>query len=408
MDTSVLVVGGVAIAALLIALIAAIRLRRLSRSVDHALTRIGGAPAGHWWRRIPALRQAITELEESTGAAQRSRARLAGAVAQAPIGILLTDDDGAVLNANEAASRYLGVRHGEVVADSGTRQAIESAILGRRPVHREVELHSPKHRHLEIGALPLEHGVESVGSVAYVKDVTEARRVEAMRSDFIANVGHELRSPLAELAALTGTLADQLGDPEVAASLADQLRARADRLSELVEGVLDLSQAEAPGRARGPIPLDAVLADVAAELGPVATEKGVHLDVQTFPSGAVVLGDRRQLQTMFSHLIENAIRYSHPDRTERRPLVSAGATITGDALVITVEDEGIGIAESHLPRIFERFYKVDRTDGGTEGTGLGLSVARHIARNHGGEITVESRLGIGTTFRVRLPICKQG
>jgi len=407
-DTSVLVAGGIAIAALLLALIVSIRLWRLSRSVDAALIRIGASPAGRWWRRIPALRRAIRDLEESTRASQQSRARLAAAVSQASIGILLTDDDGTILEANDSASLYLGARHGEVVADAGIRRVIESTILSRREMHSEVELHAPEHRYVEIHALPLEHGVESVGAVAYVTDVTEARRVEAMRGDFIANVGHELRAPMAELAVLTGTLSEHLGDPAVAASLTERLRSRADRLSELVDDVLDLSQAEAPDRPRGPVSLDTVLADVLSELGNTAIEHGVHLDIQPLPLPAIVRGDRRQLQTMFSHLIGNAIRYSRPDRTERRPLVSVGATTTGGEVVITIDDEGIGIAESHLGRIFERFYRADRSDGVTEGTGLGLSIARRIARSHGGDITVESAPGVGTTFRVRLPMSDQG
>jgi two-component system sensor histidine kinase SenX3 len=325
-------------------------------------------------------------------------------MAEAPIGIVLTDDDGLVLMANSHAARYIDARHGEAVAEARMRGAIEAAVLRRRPEHRELEIYTPQRRYLEITALPLEHGVESVGAVAYIRDVTEPRRVEAMRSDFIANVGHELKTPLGALAVLAETLADQIGDPAVTVRMADRVVKEATRLSKLIGDILDLSQAEASERPRSPVRLEEVLIDVVDDIGTGAIESGVDLHLEPLGEAAVVWGERRQLKTLFTNLVENAVKYSNRPDGGRRPHVAIGARIGESDVVVAVEDEGIGIPEQHLGRIFERFYRVDKgRSRETGGTGLGLSIARHIARNHGGDVTVESQVGVGSTFRVRLP-----
>jgi two-component system sensor histidine kinase SenX3 len=406
-DTTVIALAGAAFLAAVVAIGALIRARRLSSAVDEALDRIGARPVTRWWRRPGHLRSEVRRLEDAVSASERDRARLAAAVSEAPIGILITDDAGVVLSANQAASQYFGARRGEAVAEARIRRAIETAVLERRATQARHELYTPKRRHLEITALPLDFGVESLGALSYVRDVTEEHRVDAMRSDFIANVSHELKTPLAAMAVLAETLVDQIGDPAAAGRMADRLVKEAHRLSKLIGDSLDLSEAEAPDRPRSPVALDTVIVDVIAELAPEATDQGVELQVEAFPPSAVVWGERRQLQSMLTNLIENAIKYSRPG-TERRPRVSVSAKVTKKELVVSVDDEGIGIPEQHLARIFERFYRVDKgRSQESGGTGLGLSIARHVARNHGGDITVESQVGIGSTFRVRLPVWRE-
>ncbi|MCJ7726837.1 MAG: ATP-binding protein [Acidimicrobiia bacterium] len=408
MDTTTLIIGGVAAFASLVAIFALIHGRRLGRAVDLALARIGGGPSPRWWRRAATLDREVRAMEEEVSASERDRARLAAAVAEASIGILLTDDSGAVVLANEIASTFLGARHGEAVAEVRMRQAIEAAILNRRPEHREIEIFTPQRRHLDIRAIPLELGVESLGTIAYVVDVTESHRVDAMRSDFIANVSHELKTPLGALAVLAETLADQRDDPTVVGRMADRLVQEAQRLSALIGDILDLSQAEAAERPRAPVSLSEVMAAVAADIQPAAAARRVDLVIGTIPPGAVVWGERRQIQTLFTNLVDNAVKYTAVGEGERRPRVGVNATASKKEIVVTVEDEGVGIAEQHLERIFERFYRVDKgRSRETGGTGLGLSIARHIARNHGGDITAESQVGIGTTFRVRLPAWRE-
>jgi len=404
-DTTLLVVAAIATASVLFALFSLIYARRLSRSVDLALARIGGEPTRRWWRRARTLEREVRVLEESVTESERDRSRLAAAVAEASIGILLTDDAGVVVFSNEAAAAFLGARHGEAVAETRMRLAIETAILNRRPEHREIEIFNPQRRHLDIRAVPLELGVESLGAVAYVEDITDSRRVDALRSDFIANVGHELTTPLGALATLAETLADQRDDPAVVGRMADRVAQEAQRLSKLIGDILDLSQAEAAERPRAPVELSEVMAAVASDLRAAAAAAQIDLTIGTVPAGAVVWGDRRQLQTMFTNLVDNAIKYTPSGASDRKPRVAIHAKASKQELVISVEDEGIGIGEEHLERVFERFYRADK--GRTGGTGLGLSIARHIARNHGGDISVESQAGVGTVFRVHLRIWKE-
>ncbi|MBU1225953.1 MAG: PAS domain-containing protein [Actinobacteria bacterium] len=405
MDTTLLVLGAAAAAVALVAIVAIVHARRLAKSVDLALARIGGEPSHHWWQRPRVLDREVRILEEGVEESAKDRARLAAAVAEASIGILLTDDDGVVLHANETASSFLGARHGEAVAEARMRQAIEAAILSRTSQHKELEIYTPQRRFLDIRAIPLEHGVESLGAVAYITDVTEPHRVAAMRSDFIANVSHELKTPLGALAVLAETLAANRGDPEVTTRMADRLVQESRRLSKLIGDILDLSQAEAADRSRTPVDLGTLLSAVAAGFGEAAADRGLDLTVAAVPPSAVVLGETRQLATLFTNLVENALTYTPAGTGDRRPRIGLSAAVAGQEIIVVVEDEGIGISEQHLGRIFERFYRVDKgRSRETGGTGLGLSIARHIARNHGGDITVESQVGVGTTFRVRLPM----
>jgi two-component system sensor histidine kinase SenX3 len=407
-DTTTVLVGAAAAAAASVAVIVVAHLVRLSRTARRALERIGAVPPGRWWKRPAALDRGIQVLEAGTASSHRDRSRLAAAAAEAPIGMVITDDDGMIWLANRAATRYLGARRGEAVGETRMGQAIEAALLGRRPVHREVEVYTPHRRYLDIEALPLEHGVESAGAVAYIRDVTETHRVDAMRSDFIANVTHELKTPLGALAVLAETLAEHAGDPQVASRLAGRVVAEAGRLSALVGDILDLSQAESGERPRAPVDLDGLISTVSAELGPGATQQGVEMAAATVPQSAMVWGDRRQLHTMLTNLVENAVKYSRPGGGEKPPRVTIETRLSKKEAVVSVIDEGVGIPEQHQERIFERFYRVDRgRSRETGGTGLGLSIARHIARNHGGDITLESQVGVGSTFRVRLPLWRE-
>lgn len=405
MDTTSVVALAVAGAAILTGIGYAVRNRTHARAVDAAIARIGGGRPGRRRQRSAALDAALDHLERSTIQAQRERSRLAGAVQAAPVGILITDDNGVVLAANPAAARFLGSSVGEAVAQVRVREAIERAVLTRTAGEVEVELYSPSRAVLDVSAVPLDFGVESVGAVAFIDDATESRRVAAMRRDFVANVSHELKTPLAALAALAETLAGSVPADGPAAGLAERVRHEADRLAKLIGDILDLSQAEALTAHDEPVSLAAVIDAVAREMAPIADAAGVRLVVEATPSRARVTGDARQLRSMLTNLVENGIKYSIADPDRPAPAVTVTTTLTGDRVAVAVRDEGIGIAESHQDRIFERFYRVDRARSReTGGTGLGLSIARHIARNHRGDITVSSREGEGATFMVDLPL----
>lgn len=408
-ETSTLIAAAVAAVALTIATVVAVRARRLAAAIDDARSRIGGSPPRRRWHRIDALDRALRSLEKSSGQAQRERSQLAGALQAASVGIVVTDDHGVAVFANQGASSLLGARQGEAVTEARLREAIEQAVLGRTSIQEELELYTPVRRVLEITAIPLDFGVESVGAVAYIEDVTETRRVDAMRRDFIANVSHELKTPLSALAVLAETIADSLDDPEITARLARRLEGEANRLSTLVEDTLDLSQAEALASHDEPVTVAALVGSVEDAVRPTAADRGVTLVVETPPPAARVSGDRRQLRSMLVNLLDNAVKYSEPTEARPHPSVTLRSTIDGGSVVFEVVDQGIGIPEAHLDRIFERFYRVDRARSrATGGTGLGLSIVRHVAINHGGTVDVASTLGEGSTFTVRLPLWSPG
>ncbi|HEU4493616.1 MAG TPA: ATP-binding protein [Rubrobacteraceae bacterium] len=232
----------------------------------------------------------------------------------------------------------------------------------------------------------------------------ELRRVNKIRRDFVANVSHELKTPATSLRLLAENLEETIGEDPVQARLfAAQLRAETERLSNLITDLLDLTRLESEEEIENPLPVDvrSVLMTVLARMRRAARKKNITLQWKRFGRAAqyTVRGDETQLTSMFTNLVDNALKYTPPGG---RVEVTGG--LEGSEIVIRVSDTGIGIPEGKLPRIFERFYRVDKARSkATGGTGLGLSIVKHIAENHGGRVTVESAPGEGSTFTVYLP-----
>ena len=232
----------------------------------------------------------------------------------------------------------------------------------------------------------------------------ELHRVNKIRRDFVANVSHELKTPATSLRLLAESLEETIDEDPVQARLfATQLKKETERLSHLITDLLDLTRLESQERVEDPVSVDvrSVLITVLARMRRVARKKNITLQWKRFGKAAryTVRGDETLLASMFSNLVDNAVKYTPPGG---RVEVTGG--FEGSEIVIRVSDTGIGIPESKLPRIFERFYRVDRARSkATGGTGLGLSIVKHVAENHGGRVTVESRLGEGSTFTAYLP-----
>lgn len=232
----------------------------------------------------------------------------------------------------------------------------------------------------------------------------ELNRVNKIRRDFVANVSHELKTPATSLRLLAESLEETIDkDPIQARLFAAQLKKETERLSHLITDLLDLTRLESQERVENPVPVDVrgVLMTVLARMRRVARKKNITLQWKRFGRAAqyTVHGDETQLTSMFTNLVDNAVKYTPPGG---RVEVTGG--FEGSEIVIRVSDTGIGIPQASLPRIFERFYRVDKARSKeTGGTGLGLSIVRHIAENHGGRVTVESTLGEGSTFTVYLP-----
>ena len=233
------------------------------------------------------------------------------------------------------------------------------------------------------------------------EDQTESRRVEEVRRDFVANVSHELKTPVGALALLAETVEDAADDPDAVRRFAGRMRQEAARLTNLVQDIITLSRIQAAEPVPDPVAVevDAIVAEALDRCRMKANARGIAL-VEVGDRGLGVLGDEDLLLTAIRNLLENAVAYS-PERT--RVLVTTRRA--DDRVEISVEDQGIGIPERDLQRIFERFYRVDPARSrATGGTGLGLAIVKHVTAAHGGAVTVRSMEGAGSTFTLSLPL----
>ena len=325
--------------------------------------------------------------------------RLAHALDCVPDGVVVVDADGREEFRNEAAMRFRDARHAEALAEHALDQLLEGARHGEVE-ERELPLFGPPREVLVLRALPLRAGDEVLGAVALIHDVTDTRRVESVRRDFVANVSHELKTPLGALGLLAETMASA-DDVEVVRRLAEQLVRESDRLGRIVDDLLDLSLIEAQeAPTREPTPIRVLVEEAVERLGPLALAQGIPLHTEPIAGELHVMCDPGQLVSAITNLLDNTVKYSEPGR-----VVEVSARRHGDQVIVEVRDHGIGIPTRDLERIFERFYRVDKARSrATGGTGLGLAIVRHVTEAHGGEVMVESTEGEGSTFRLAFPL----
>jgi two-component system, OmpR family, sensor histidine kinase SenX3 len=321
-----------------------------------------------------------------------------------PAVVVLGADD-AVLLANPSA-RDLGVVRGTRLAVPALVElahGVRGGGRGRADVRLADEISGEAPRQLGAHAVPLERG--PAAPVALVlQDVTEARRVEAVRRDFVANVGHELKTPVGALSLLAEAILGASDDPEAVQRFASRMEHEADRLGRLVRELIDLSRLQGgePLPELRPVDVDTVLGEAVDRTRMAATAKDIEIAVGG-QEGLVVRGVEPQLATAVTNLLANAVAYS-PERTK---IALAARARTGFA-EIAVTDSGIGIPRQDRARIFERFYRVDQSRASsTGGTGLGLAIVKHVASNHGGSVSVWSEEGLGSTFTLRIPLAPQ-
>jgi two-component system, OmpR family, sensor histidine kinase SenX3 len=249
-----------------------------------------------------------------------------------------------------------------------------------------------------LGSSPAEDGLV----LLLAEDQTESRRVDEVRRDFVANISHELKTPVGALALLAETVEDAAHDPEAVLRFAGRMRQEATRLTDLVQDLIMLSriQAAEPVPDPRPVLLDSVVAEALDRCRMKATARGISLEV-TGEHAIAILGDEDLLVTALRNLLENAIAYS-PDKTRVQVTTRAADSWMAE---VSVTDQGIGIPERDRERIFERFYRVDPARSrATGGTGLGLAIVKHVTAAHGGNVTVWSKEGGGSTFTLRLPL----
>src|SRR5438876_3155479 len=364
---------------------------------------VGAAAAGATARRrlartrgqTLATQASLEAIERTSTEDRRIRDTILSSMRE---GVLLVDRDGRCIFANDALVRHLGgspASLDELFPTEIRRGARRAGYTGAANAV-EVETGVPS-RWLRASSQPIDDG----GSVlVVVRDVTEARRLDAVRRDFVANASHELKTPAASIRAAAETLLNgALEDPPAALRFTEQLQRDAMRLSRIVSDLLDLSRLEGGSDLVEHVRLDVIVADEVERLGDRAAEVGVAIELQAdgVPS---VPGSARDLALLVRNLIDNAVRYTPPGGR-----VDVSVSAEDGKVILEVRDTGMGIPQRDLPRVFERFYRVDRARSReTGGTGLGLAIVRHVAENHGGEVTVRSELSAGSTFVVRLPV----
>lgn len=309
-----------------------------------------------------------------------------------PIGVVLTDPTGQTRVENVAARTHHG--HAAFLVEEAVERHVHRAIRGE-PSSQIVEFIGPPRTVLVVHAIPLEDG----GALVTVDDVSERARLDAVRTDFVANISHELKTPVGALAVLAEALAD-VDDPVAARGLAEKMVGEAHRAARTIDDLLELSRTELGGAAaKDLVDVAEVVDDAVARAHAAAEHHSVKVIVHNGLGDLHVVGSHRQLVSAVANLVENAVKYSN-----------AGSEVTlesrrqEDSIEIVVTDTGVGIPARDIDRIFERFYRVDRARSrDTGGTGLGLSIVRHVATNHSGEVTVQSREGEGSVFTIHIP-----
>jgi two-component system phosphate regulon sensor histidine kinase PhoR len=422
--------GSIAVSAVVVAVIAALIGLYVSRRISGQMREIkAGAErlaAGDFSRKLfvprveefasvaESINQMAEQLDDKLRRLTHERNEREAVLASMVEGVLAVDPDERVIAVNSAAARLLdtdsaaaeGKAIQEVVRNPDLQHIVAQTLDGHRPVEADIVMRvGAEERNLQANGTLL-HGDDDggvVGAVVVLNDVTRLKRLEAVRRDFVANVSHELKTPVTSIKGFAETLEDgALEDAVTARRFVRIIAGQADRLNSIIEDLLALSTLEQSGDS----PLlqleEADLCDVVAVAldvcGPKAEAKRIELR-QECPGRLFARVSPPLLEQAVVNLIDNAVKYS----TEGCAVVVT-LEEQGDEVVVSVADEGQGVAREHLPRLFERFYRVDKArsrDMG--GTGLGLAIVKHVAQIHGGRVSVESVVGRGSTFRIHLP-----
>jgi two-component system phosphate regulon sensor histidine kinase PhoR len=348
-----------------------------------------------------ALRSLEESLAERIGALERERSETAALVTAMVEGVVACDARGAVVMCNPAARRMLGFRPDEPLPllpetfrQRAAQEAVVAALAGTTTQGLEVEF---DRRRILLSAQPLQGG----GAVFVLHDLTAVRRLEAVRRDFVANVSHELKTPLTVVRGYAETLLGDEPAPEVRRTFLASILANAARMQRLVDDLLDLSRIESGAWTPRPerVALKPLAEQVWSDVVRASNAADRAFTLAFAPDAGEVEADPQAVRQVLANILENAARY-----TPAGGSVTVRSRLRDGAVVIEVADTGPGIPNEHLPRIFERFYRVDAARSRElGGTGLGLAIVKHLVEAHGGRVEAESRVGDGTTIRVSFP-----
>ena len=362
---------------------------------------------------IDALREQLVERGLTIGRQGTQQEAVLGSMIE---GVLAIDARQHVVGINAAAADLLGVDIKRaigrdlpaVVRNPDLRRFALRAIDCREPVEDDLQLHGARPRTIRLRGTALRDPSGEGGAVLVLNDVTDVQRLENVRRDFVANVSHELKTPIASIKGFVETLLDGAADdPGDRRRFLDIIARQCDRLAAIIGDLLTLSRIER-SEGTGSLPRERVrmadlLAEVTADCLPRARERGIRLEVDCDPAIEADVNPPL-LEQAIMNLVDNAIKYSEADSTVCVGVRRDGQPGVEFGTAITVRDQGCGIAAEHLPRLFERFYRVDKARSRQQGgTGLGLAIVKHIVQAHDGTVSVESAPGVGSTFTILLP-----
>jgi two-component system, OmpR family, phosphate regulon sensor histidine kinase PhoR len=406
----------VAGAALLSLLIGSVLALAAGRSIARPLVEIGsaaraiadGAPPRFPHSGIPdidrlvqALREMHRQLADRFADLRREQSESAALVESMVEGVIAADVRGRIVTANSAARRILGYKFDESLPDfpelfrvKGAREVVDQVMGGKLVQDREVEMED---RTLLMNARPLPAG----GAVLVLHDLTEVRRLESMRRDFVANVSHELKTPLTSISGYAETLlSDNLG-AEVSRRFVATIAGNAKRMQRLVDDLLDLARLEA-GRWQPeaePINVAAICRETWDGLGDENRRAAIDYRIEIGAGADELVADPDAVRQILTNLLENSFRY-----TPAGGRITCRGVVLDSGIALSVADTGSGIVPDHLPRIFERFYRSDPARSREQGgTGLGLAIVKHLVEAHGGRVSAQSELGVGTTITCWFP-----
>jgi two-component system phosphate regulon sensor histidine kinase PhoR len=368
---------------------------------------------------LAALALALNRLAETAeaqfAAVRNERDHLKAILSSMSEGVLVVGADGRarllnpafrlLFDLDEDENEVTGRRVLELIRHPGLSRLVDDTLRLGEGQSGQIELLSPERRTLLLASAALAGGER--GAVVVARDTTELTRVADMRRDFVANVSHELKTPLAAIRGYAETLRDgALDEPPTARRFTDRILVQCRRLQALLDDLLTLSRLESVASAsveKEPVDLKAILVRAAEVLSAAARERQVRIEVNAADGVPPVPGDPDGLERLVLNLADNAVKYNRPEGCVKLRLFQADGS--PETAVVEVTDSGIGIPQDALARIFERFYRVDKGRSREEGgTGLGLAIVKHVAQAHGGQVEVESRIGKGSTFRVKLPL----
>jgi two-component system phosphate regulon sensor histidine kinase PhoR len=351
------------------------------------------------------------EIKDKIGKVDSERAKLDLVLSSMFEGVIVTDSSEKIILMNPSLRKIFfvdtnpeGKKPLEVIRNTAVQDIVDKIIQGKQGLAtEEITVSVPEEKILKVNGVPIVRNNEFEGTILVFHDITELRRLEQIRQDFVANVSHELRTPISSIKGYAETLLEgALEDKDNAKEFISIIYQDSNRLANLINDLLDLSKIESGKMKMNFVPLDvaSVTKRAVTVIENQAKVKSISFKLNLAPELPKIRADETRFSQVMINLLDNAIKY-----TPENGSVTVTAKVVNNSLQVDIKDTGIGISEKDLPRIFERFYRVDKARSRElGGTGLGLSIVKHIVQAHSGQVWVKSELGLGSTFSFTIPL----